>query len=422
MITKINHKHKKGVWTNMVFASFTDEFNEVAYAIQTIDDITKFKEREFKNIDEVRNKTLIDIGNNFAHKFNSLLISVYGNTYFLKTKLKNTELEKNTNAVLKNITAASHKTTELLPFVQDKQRMNISVNVTEIIENILLKLNIPKHVIIKKSLENSIESIPADPLLIENSLSNIIQNSIESIIENGEITISVKSVYFDIDLSNKNSELKKGKYVRIDISDTGKGISKLNIEKIYDPFFTTKSNIEHAGLGLTISKKIILEHGGIIKEESSLASGTRFLIYLPASDDDNSDLTVKPEELIIEGSNSNIMIVDDEDIVRQVTAKLLKIMGYNVFCFSSGEKAFKFYKENNQKIHIAIIDRKMPVTNGIQTIEKLKTINKDLEFILLTGSDDKEIKPGENGIIIQKPISIEKLSFAISELINKNQL
>lgn len=414
---------EKSRWINIKSNFFTDQFNDIVYAIQTIEDVTIQKETEYKNINEERLKTLNYIANSFANKFNNYLMSIYGNNYLIKNNTTDKNIIEHSENLFDSLNKSIDLTHNLLTFSLNKNRINVKINVTKLIEELLDQFDVPSNINIKTFFDKKNENIIGDPSQLKRALANIIENACDAMPQGGEITIETKQVYFDESTGLQNLKTQKGKYIRISISDNGKGVHQSNLPKVFDPFFTTKTEMLYAGLGLTIAKNIISDHQGIINTESQYFKGSTFMVYLPLQNDEFLHNNIQPDEQLLVKSSANIMIIDDEDIVRNITGELLKKLGYNVFSFSNGKNAIQFYTSNMNSIDLIILDKQMPDMDGLLVFSKLKQINRKIKVIMLTGYNiDKEITDtfnGDHNLVVQKPVSIEKLSSAISHLLLK---
>lgn len=423
-LNQIANKQSEKIWISSTFTQFTDKFNEVSYAIQLIEDVSKSKSDEYNSINQERLQTLNYIANNFAHVFNNLLMSIYGNSYLLKSNITDENLTVYADNLLKTLHSASEQTHKLLSFAKKSSKINLLINIPELIEEIIEENKFKHNIQIDTSFDYKTGITLGDPSQLQRVFQIIIENAKDAMPNGGELTFETKSVYFENSNENNLSELNKGKYLRISISDSGKGINPDIFHQIFDPFYSNKKDSFHSGLGLTIAQKIINEHKGLIKAESHLNKGSEFNIYLPQFDDEYIHNSIQPDEQLIVKGTANLMIVDDEEIVRLVTAELLKKLGYNVFSFSSGKKSIQFYKENMQNIDLVVLDKHMPEMDGIEAYKNLKKLNPSINVILLTGYNiDSEIEAvfnNSNSSIIQKPVSIEKLSNSISNLLVKN--
>lgn len=414
---------EKNRWITSKSTFFTDQFNDIVYAIQIIEDVTNQKENEYNNVNEERLKTLNHIANSFAHKFNNLLMSIYGNNYLIRHNTNDENIIRYSETLLDSLNKSSDLTHNLLTFSFNKNNINVKINITKLIEELLNQFNLPSNISTKTHFDKKNENIIGDPSQLYRALNNIVENACDAMPQGGEISIETKSVYFDENTSLQNTKIQKGKYIRISITDNGKGIHQSNLAKVFDPFFTTKTEKLYAGLGLSIVHNIISDHQGIINAESQYFKGSSFMVYLPLVSDEFLQNNIQPNEQLLVKSSANIIIIDDEDIVRNITSELLKKLGYNVFSFSNGKNAIQFYTSNIKSIDLVILDKQMPDMDGLLVFNKLKQINSKIKAIMLTGYNiDKEITDtfnDKNNLIVQKPVSIEKLSTAISQLLLK---
>jgi CheY-like chemotaxis protein len=204
--------------------------------------------------------------------------------------------------------------------------------------------------------------------------------------------------------------------------DTGTGMDKETQERIFDPFFTTKEMGKGTGLGLASVYGIIKGHGGYIDVYSDIGRGTKFQIYLPASD---KKADIKPVQKMIDVKigTENILLVEDEEEVLDVGIMMLGKIGYTVFAAKSGEEAIVLYKEKKESIDMVVLDMVLPEMGGGEVYDALKEINPDVKVLLASGySIDSQAKQilsrGCNGFI-QKPFNLRELSAKIKEILSQ---
>lgn len=418
-------KNNDSFWINSTASPFKDKYGDTKYAIYIIEDISEIKDQEHTLLTNERLQTLNYIANSFAHEFNNLLMGIYGNSYLLKSQLKDNKLIEYTTKLINSTNRATELTHKLLSFSGRNNIITIALDVNELINNTLNSLQINPNIIINKITNNRNERIVGDPTQLKRAIQNIIENALESMPKGGELTIETSTVYFDSILSNQFSGLEKGKYLRIVISDTGIGIHPQELPKIFDPFYSTKTFGVNAGLGLSIAQRIVNMHDGIIKAYSSTEKGSNFNIYFPLKDVEMLKENNQPNEKQILKGTANILLIDDEEVVRLITSELLNELGYDVYSFSGGKKALQFYIDNFKTIDLVLLDKHMPEMDGLEVYKKMKEINPLAKIIILTGYNiDKEMEELfniESNQVIQKPVSIEILSQTISSIIyNKN--
>lgn len=407
-------------WINSTFTQLFDQYNEVSFAIHIIEDISDSKENEYALINKERLKTLNYLANSFAHQFNNKLMAMYGNSYLLKSHLKDQQLAKYAESLFETINNTSTITNNLLSFSGSNRYIKVVLNLPKLLREVIEQIDLPFNIEVQTNFDKKNEIVLGDSSMLQNTFYNLIQNAKEAMQTGGQLTVETRSVFFESTGSEITSVPEKGRYIRITISDTGSGINQHDFIRIFDPFFTTKSEIGNTGLGLTIANKTIAEHGGTIKIKSS-DMGTECFVYLPQPEAETIQNIIQPDEQLIVKGSANIVIIDDEDVVRIITGELLEKLDYNVFSFARGSKALEFYKQNMNKIDLVLLDKHMPEMGGKEVYSKLKAMNPKVKVVLLTGFNiDNEIQQffqNENSKIIQKPVSIEKLSKAISGLL-----
>lgn len=419
-IMQIANKQGNKIWMNSSFAQLIDQYKEVLFAIHVIENISSYKENEDQLLNNERLKTLNYLANTFAHQFNNKLMAMYGNAYLLKSHLTDPTLLKYSEALFSTIIDASEVTNNLLSFSRNKHQIKVILNLHHLIQDIVDQLKLPYKIELETTFDEHNETVIGDSGMLKRAFSNLIDNAIEAMPDGGKITLETKSVLFE-EVGYSNCPVpEKGRYIRISISDTGNGINRNDISDIFNPFYTTKSDIRNAGMGLTIAQKNVMEHGGSIRVKSA-GTGTEIAVYIPQPDNELLNTIIEPDEQLVLHGSANILIIDDEDIVRIITAELLEKLGYNVFSFASGIRALKFYKEHAENIDLVLLDKHMPEMDGKEVYNRIMALNHQAKVVLLTGFNiDQEIQAlfnSANCRIIQKPISIEKLSSTITSLL-----
>jgi PAS domain S-box-containing protein len=420
-VLKMNAKTGENLWINANTSSIKDNYGDSKYSIFFIEDISQLKNEEQGALANERLQTLHYIANSFAHQFNNLLMGIYGNSYLLNNYLKDTNLSRYTSELLSSSNRASELTHKLLSFSEKTNTINILINSGDLLSDIINSITPNNKIRFKKVLNNKNELLIGDPSQLKRAILYIIENALESMCNGGELTIETTIAYFEPEGSNHKLKLEKGKYLRIAISDTGNGITTTEINKIFDPFYTTKPDGLSSGLGLSITKQIINSHNGFVKVSSSNDKGTCFNIYLPIKESNKYFAAIQPDEQLIHKGSVKILLVDDEEVVRLITSELLSELGYDVYSFASGKKAIKFYKDNSSTIDLALLDKFMPEMDGVEVYKNLRAINPTVKAVILTGFNiDEELESLIAESLcgyIQKPVSIEKLSSSLSGIL-----
>jgi CheY-like chemotaxis protein len=209
--------------------------------------------------------------------------------------------------------------------------------------------------------------------------------------------------------------------VAILITDTGIGMDKKTLKRVFDPFFTSKDKEMGTGLGLASAYGIIQNHDGIIMAESTRGQGATFHIYLPATENPVID-EIQADQNILVGTET-ILLVDDEEMIIDVGVQILEELGYEVLTARHGMEAIEVYQQNRQKVAMVILDLIMPQMGGGETYDKLKEVDPQVKVLLssgysLDGQATEILKRGCDGFI-QKPFSMEDLSRKLRQIITK---
>lgn len=357
-----------------------------------------------------------------AHDFNNILGIITPNVDLIRmTSKDDKDVLKRISIINEAAGRAADLTRQLLMFAKNQDMKLEPVSIKQIIlrlEN-MLKRTLGKNIEIKTELDDEVPIINADETRITQVIINLALNARDAMPDGGTLTLGI---------SSRNEipeppEKPDAKYLCLYIKDTGCGIPKENVSKIFDPFFTTKAVGDGTGLGLSVVYGIIKSHNGFIDVESTVGKGTTFYIYLEIS----RKPLPKSEQIEIDyypTGNENILIVDDEQMIRESIRDTLIALGYNTITAGSGKEAITILQRNPQ-IHLAIVDYLMPKMDGIETIKGLKEINPDIKILLSSGYADRErlqkIGSKIDGLLF-KPYHISELSKKIRTLVGKEEL
>ena len=363
-----------------------------------------------------------------AHDFNNLLATIMGNISLAKMMTKPEDKIFNILNRAENVSLrAKDLTQQLLTFSRGGAPVKKIVSIAKIIKdsgNIALK---GSKVSCEFSLPENIWPVEVDEGQLLQVFNNLIINADQAMPEGG--TIKVRAENLKLDAGN-GLQLPEGTYVKISIQDQGVGISEENLARIFDPFFTTKT--KGTGLGLTTVYSIIKKHNGFIKVESKLGIGTTFQIYLPASHKEilvNRNITVLPEaDLRCASSTGKILVMDDEENVRETVKEILTHLGFEAACAANGEETLNSYKkakETGMPFDAVIMD--LTIKGGMggkEAIGELLKIDSEVKAIVSSGYSNDPImadfkKHGFSGAVA-KPYKVEELAKALNKVLQES--
>ena len=355
-------------------------------------------------------ESLAILADGLAHDFNNLLMTILGNVSLARNQLKPADkpygrLMEAERACM----AGKELTRRLITFSKSSGPSKKVLSIPALLKECTAVVG--AHIDVKFLLADGLRSVEADEEQIKQVFAHILINAKEAMGEGGTITIRGDNVILT---GQEDLPLAAGNYVRLLLSDTGTGIAKENLSKIFDPYFTTKERGTErgAGLGLAIVYSVLKKHGGYITVESTVGRGTTFCLYLPALENEPPR---EPER----GAKSagRILVMDDEDVVRETIAEMLLHIGYEVRCVKTGQEtllAFKEARESGLAFDAVILD--LMTDNGMggeETLQQLRSIDPSVKAVASSGFSRRaavsELKDYGFAAVISKPYKIEEL-------------
>jgi PAS domain S-box-containing protein len=361
-----------------------------------------------------------------AHDFNNILTVIKGYCQLSLFAFKEGDpLKGNIEEVMKAADRAASLTRQLLAFSR-RQIMEMQVlDLNYIIRNLdkMLRRMIGEDIELTTLLADDLGKVKADPGQIEQVLMNLVVNARDAMPKGGNLTIETASVKLDEQYARNHIAVTPGEYVMMAVSDTGIGMSPEVRERIFEPFFTTKEKGKGTGLGLSTVYGIVKQSDGNIWVYSEPGKGTTFKIYLPRVDEPADELRVKVEGQEIPGGSETILLVEDDETVRELAVKILEKHGYEVLGAGSGDEALQICRERKKQMHLVLTDVVMPGMNGRQLAERLQEICHGFKVLYMSGYTDNAI--AHHGILekgldfIQKPFTPEDLLRKVRKTLDK---
>lgn len=361
-----------------------------------------------------------------AHDFNNLLQVISGFTEMLVMTKKGGDPElSHLSAIQKAADRASQLIRQLLIFSRKIESEHKPVDLNkEIVHSIeLLKRVIPKMVEIKFSPESKLSKINADSIQLEQVLLNLGGNAADAMPDGGALLIKTENAVLDDDSCQPYIEAEPGNYVILSVTDTGQGMDNETTEHIFEPFYTTKEIGKGTGLGLASVYGIVKSHGGFITCSSELGKGTTFSIYLPAIDETPAQMKEDHITETPKGGTETILIVDDEEPIRDIAYNAFKDLGYQVLTASTGEQALEIYSKRSNTIDMIVLDIGMPGMGGYNCLREITRINPKAKVLIATGysTDGLEEKTMEAGAAgyATKPYRLHELLGKVRQILDE---
>ena len=360
-----------------------------------------------------------------AHDFNNLLQVVLG--YSEIVLARKTEDEVDYQDVFKIQQAGKRGADlvkKLLTFSRRVESKFIPIDLNQQITSLgsLLSRTIPKNISIDLSLGGDLAPILADPTQVDQILMNLAVNARDAMPGGGTLTIQTANVTLDEKSCSQNLEAQPGDYVLIRVSDTGHGMDSETLEHIFEPFFSTKEVGKGTGLGLATIYGIVKHLRGHIQCESILEQGTTFMIYLPAAPKQEVQ-ELPAQETLMPGRNETVLLVDDEDEIRNLAKTILERAGYKVLTARNGLEAVETYGLRKNEISVTLLDLIMPQMDGVQCLKEILAINPQAPVIIASGfSVDSHVKSmleQKARGFVEKPYNSSQLNDCIRSVLDR---
>ncbi len=402
-------------------APIRDKDSKIIGVVLVFRDITESRKLEREHLKAQKIESIGLLAGGIAHDFNNILNLILGNISIAKIAYQKKSEDVKIEEILSNTEKAVHRasglTQQLLTFSKGGSPVKKTTDIAELVKETIsftLKGSASK---CKFEIPGGLYPLEIDEGQINQVINNIVINANQAMPEGGVIEVRIENVTVGV---NDPLSLQPGPYVRISIKDNGTGITPDNLDKIFDPYFSTKER--GTGLGLSASHLIIRNHDGFINVNSSLGKGSTFHIYLPASD---KSLSVEKKKKGIVKGTGRVLVMDDEEYLRDLLKTMLKTLGYQTELAKNGEEAVKKYKEtkhSGQVFDAVILDLTVPGgMGGKQTIQELKKIDPNVKAIVSSGYSNDQVMANfrEYGFIdiLKKPYHMENLSIVLQNLI-----
>jgi signal transduction histidine kinase/ActR/RegA family two-component response regulator len=364
-----------------------------------------------------RLETVGQLAGGIAHEFNNILTAIIGFGSLLAERVESDEASSSqVREILSGAERATVLTRDLLAFSRRQVMRPARLDLPEVVQHLSRMLNgvLGSHIALRVRCAEHVPAIRADRAQLEQAITNLAINAREAMPQGGALTLEVDPVALDSAYCDAHISARPGEYVRLSVTDTGKGIPKELLPRIFEPFFTTRDVSTGSGLGLSMVYGIVKQSGGNIWAYSEPGIGTTFKLYFPVEPSREAAEAAPPPAARerLEGSET-ILVVDDTDTVRRLTRDVLSRAGYQVLEAASPDDALKMAAGRCEPIHLLVTDVVMPGSSGVELVGRLRSVRPDVGVLYISGYTDMAIvREGllENAAaFLQKPFTPEDL-------------
>jgi PAS domain S-box-containing protein len=351
-------------------------------------DVTEKKKIEAQLMRAQRMESIGTLAGGIAHDLNNILAPIMMSIDILKS----TSTHPQARTILETIEISARRGADIvrqvLSFARGLEGQRIEVQPKYLLKDLesIIRDTFPKDIRLQFSVPDDIWTIMGDPTQIHQILLNLSVNARDAMPNGGLLSIEVENCVLDEQYAAMNIQARAGRYVRINVTDSGTGIPAALLDKIFEPFFTTKEPNKGTGLGLSTVTAIVRSHNGIVNVYSEPGNGTTFKVYLPAMELSGGARGELSEEVDLpRGNGETVLIIDDEASILTITCQTLQAFGYKVLTATDGADAVALYVQNLDKIAIVLTDMAMPIMDGPTTIRALMRINPHVQIIAASG-------------------------------------
>lgn len=386
-------------------------------------EITQKKQLEAQFLRAQRLESIGTLASGIAHDLNNVLAPILMTAQLLETQIKDERLQRLLPILITNAKRGANLVKQVLSFTRGLEGERTLLQLKHLIGETqqVIKETFPKSIELVAQVPQNLWTVSGDATQLHQVLMNLCVNARDAMPKGGSLTITAENFLIDENYAKMNLEAKIGPYVVVTVTDTGTGIQADVLDRIFEPFFTTKELGKGTGLGLSTVLGIIKSHGGFINVYTEEGKGSQFKVYLPAQD--AKEFLEETELKLPSGNGELILVVDDEDAIRDITKTSLEAHNYQAITASDGIEAIALYAEHRDHVSLVLTDMVMPSMDGLTTIRTLQKINPDVKIIAVSGlaTHDKVNAAYNMGIqaFLTKPYTANQLLEAISTVKRK---
>jgi len=389
-VGELTHRSRSG--SRFIVESRWTLVRENATVLVVNTDISERKKIEAQFLRTQRLESVGALASGIAHDLNNVFTPLLMTAQLLGDDTTDPKITQLADIISSSARRGSDMVKQVLLFVRGgegtRQPFRLEHLVKELVD--LLRETFPKSVRLRSHYTTDLWSVIGDATRLHQVLMNLCINARDAMPDGGTLTLALKNVTVDEAFVSMHSEAKPGEYICLTVSDTGTGMSAEVRQKIFDPFFTTKEQGKGTGLGLSTVQTIVRDHGGFLDVESSPGTGTSFHAYLPGCND--MELRAEPAQAPIpRGNGQLILIVDDEQMVREIVKTTLEAYDYRVITADDGSDALRKFALNQKEVAALVVDLQMPNLNGLACLQSLRQIDERIPITLVSGANAADL-------------------------------
>lgn len=414
-------------WESVVIAPVKNSKGNVINFIMVKVDITERKEMQTQLFRSQRMESIGTLAGGIAHDLNNILGPILLSVQILKRKLQDESLNNLLTTIESSTLRGKDIIAQVLGFARGAESRPVLMQIRHIVNEAgnIIKQTFPRNIEIQTYAPRDLWTVYADPTQIHQVVMNLSVNARDAMPKGGRLTINVKNAEMGERIKVRHPEANNGRYVVIEVRDNGGGIPLDIQQKIFDPFFTTKEVGKGTGLGLSSVYSIVKHHQGYIHFDSVPGEGTSFEILIPVSAETVAQDSKAVVNVILDGKNETILVVDDELPIQMACEQTLGFYNYNVLTAGNGAEGLARFVESGMTAKVVLIDMMMPVMDGKTAAATLRKIAPGISIIGMSGLMTESTVEHDGKLFdhfLQKPFTGESLMESIQNVLKKNQI
>lgn len=391
-----------------------------------VEDLTERKGLEEQLRQAQKMEAVGQLTGGIAHDFNNVLSVILLNADILRIALEEGEMPEvgDLDCIINAARKAAAITRKLLTFSRQAELSPTVTGLDGVLDGLepMLRTLLPESVALRLAPNLSGTPVRVDPGSVEQILMNLVANSRDAIPDGGTVRISLEEATLDEEYCGRHSYVKPGRYVCLEVSDTGTGMDEETQKRVFDPFFTTKAPSSGTGLGMAMVYGLTKQQGGHVHLYSQVGKGTSVRLYFPVQASGEPEAAVEIGAPGVSPAAGTVLLVEDEENLRLTTTKALQRAGYQVLAAEDGHEALEFYEANAERIDLILSDLILPKMNGSQLYRKLVDRHGPVRFVLTSGYSVghlEEMDPIVESLpFVRKPWTLEDLLSAVQRAIH----
>lgn len=385
-------------------------------------DVTAYKAMEERLVQSQKMEAIGTLAGGVAHDFNNLLTGVQGHVSLMSMELPpGHPCLEHCDGIAEIVRSATSLTQQLLGFARGGKYQVQATDANELLLRTTAMFSRTRRQLkVHTKPADDLWAVNVDRSQIEQVLLNLLVNAWQAMPEGGDLFLETRNAHLDADYV-KAFEMEPGRYVHISVTDTGVGMDKETLARVFEPFFTTRAKGRGTGLGMASSYGIVRNHGGVITAYSELGKGTTFNIFLPATDDVVQEES-RPSAVARSGTEM-VLVIDDEEAVRRVTARLLERLGYRVLSAASGRAGVSMFADHVDQVDLVMLDMILPGENPTEILDGIREVSAEARVLLCSGYslNGQAVGMLEHGCqgFLQKPFQLSTLADAVRKVLDE---